>query len=130
MDVLRGKVKVNDPPTDGGGPLNDPDVYQVNVHIYGAVDFTSIIGLSNEFGFPIAAFHHAHEAYLVPDVLKKAWGGVPGVAIFATNARYKREAYRGSEYAAKILHENGIRVAMKVSFSRRCAFQYNQWNRL
>lgn len=51
---------------------------------------------------------------MVPDVVKKAWGGVPGIAIFATNARYKREAYRGSEYAAKILHENGIRVAMKV----------------
>lgn len=30
--------------------------------------------LSNEFKFPIAAFHHAMEAYLVPDLLKKAYG--------------------------------------------------------
>ena len=30
--------------------------------------------LSNEFKFPIAAFHHAAEAYLVPDVLKQAYG--------------------------------------------------------
>lgn len=87
---------------------------QVNIHIYETVDFTGLVGLSNEFEFPIAAFHHAHEAYLVPDVINQTWGGTPGVAIFATNARYKREAFRGSEFAAKILHENGIRVAMKV----------------
>ena len=30
--------------------------------------------LSNEFQFPIAAFHHAHEAYLVPGLLKQAYG--------------------------------------------------------
>ena len=38
----------------------------------------------------------------------------PAAAIFATNARYKREAYRGSEFAPKILAENGIQVVMKV----------------
>jgi hypothetical protein len=27
--------------------------------------------ISNEFEFNIASFHHAHEAYLVPEVLKK-----------------------------------------------------------
>lgn len=87
----------------------------MNIHIYETVDFTGLVGLSNEFEFPIAAFHHAHEAYLVPEVINKTWGPVaPGVAIFATNARYKRESYRGSEYAAKILHESGLRVAMKV----------------
>lgn len=29
--------------------------------------------------------------------------------------RYKREAYRGSEFAPRILAENGLRVVMKVS---------------
>ena len=38
----------------------------------------------------------------------------PAVALFATNARYKREAYRGSEFAPRILAENGIDVVMKV----------------
>ncbi len=35
-----------------------------------------IIGyqISNEFKFPIAAFHHAHETYVVPDTLKSAYG--------------------------------------------------------
>jgi predicted GTPase len=40
-------------------------------------------------------------------------GQTPGIAIFATNARYKKEAFRGSEYAARILSENGLRVVMK-----------------
>ncbi|KAF8664372.1 hypothetical protein AX16_000743 [Volvariella volvacea WC 439] len=40
-------------------------------------------------------------------------GTTPAVALFATNARYKREAYRGSEFAPKILADNGIKVVMK-----------------
>lgn len=36
----------------------------------------------------ILQFHHAHEAYLVPDLLKQAWPGngtrTPAVALFAT----------------------------------------------
>ncbi|KZO93081.1 composite domain of metallo-dependent hydrolase [Calocera viscosa TUFC12733] len=94
VDTLRGKVKVN-------------------VHCYEAVDFDGLVRLTNEFKFPIAAFHHAHEAYLVPELLKKTWGGAPAIAMFATNARYKREAYRGSEFAAKILADEGIPVVMK-----------------
>ncbi|KAF8590883.1 composite domain of metallo-dependent hydrolase [Ramaria rubella] len=93
-DVIRGKVKIH-------------------THCYEAVDFDSIVRLSNEFKFPIAAFHHAHEAYLVPDLIKKSWGPTPAIAIFATNARYKREAYRGSEFASRILADNGLRVVMK-----------------
>ncbi|KAI0038899.1 carbohydrate esterase family 9 protein [Auriscalpium vulgare] len=94
VDVLRGRVRVQ-------------------THCYEAVDLDDLIRLSNEFQFPIAAVHHAHEAYLVPDVLKRAYGSTPAVAIFATNARYKREAYRGSEFAARILADNGLKVVMK-----------------
>lgn len=28
--------------------------------------------------FHVSAVHHAHEAHIVPDVLKKGWGGPPG----------------------------------------------------
>lgn len=31
--------------------------------------------LSNEFHFPIAAIHHASEAYLVPEILNRTYGG-------------------------------------------------------
>ncbi|KAF7428612.1 hypothetical protein PC9H_007839 [Pleurotus ostreatus] len=94
VDVLRGRVKVQN-------------------HCYEAVDLDGIVRLTNEFKFPLAAFHHAHETYLVPDLLKKAYGHPPAVAIFATNGRYKREAYRGSEFAARILADNGLNVVMK-----------------
>lgn len=94
-DVIRGNVKVN-------------------IHCYETTDLSSLARISNEFQFPIAAFHHAHETYLVPGLFEQTWGpNKPAVAIFATNARYKREAYRGSEFAPKIHAENGISVCMK-----------------
>jgi hypothetical protein len=46
--------------------------------------------ISSEFKFSITAFYHAHDAYLIPDLLKNAYGPTPGVAIFSNNARYKR----------------------------------------
>ncbi|KAK0488713.1 carbohydrate esterase family 9 protein [Armillaria novae-zelandiae] len=94
VDVLRGRVKVQN-------------------HCYEAVDLDGIVRLTNEFKFSVAAFHHAHETYLVPDLLKKAYGKPPAIALFATNARYKREAYRGSEFAPRILADNGLNVVMK-----------------
>lgn len=65
-DIIRGNVKVN-------------------VHCYETVDLNDMVRISNEFQFPISSFHHAHEAYLVPELLKQTWGGTPGVAIFANN---------------------------------------------
>ena len=41
-------------------------------------------------------------------------GHPPAVALFATQARYKREAFRGSEFAPRILTQNGISVVMKT----------------
>jgi hypothetical protein len=76
-----------------------------------ATDLAGFIRHTNEFKFPIAAvralshlllvfpghqkaytltpshqFHHAHEAYIVPDLLKTAWNSTPAVAIFATKS--------------------------------------------
>ncbi|KAK7032843.1 carbohydrate esterase family 9 protein [Favolaschia claudopus] len=94
VDVVRGRVKVQ-------------------IHCYEAVDFDGIVRLSNEFKFPVSAFHHAAEAYLVPDLIKKTYGPTPAIAIFAANARYKREAYRHSEFAPRILAEQNLTVLMK-----------------
>ncbi|KAJ7078078.1 hypothetical protein C8R44DRAFT_896061 [Mycena epipterygia] len=94
VDVLRGKVKVQ-------------------THCYEAVDIDAFIRMSNEFQFPVASFHHAHESYLVPEVLKRGYEHPPASAIFASFARYKREAYRHSEFAARILADNGLKVVMK-----------------
>ncbi|KAF7348547.1 Carbohydrate esterase family 9 protein [Mycena venus] len=111
VDVLRGRVKVQN-------------------HCYEGVDIDGMVRLTNEFKFSIAAFHHAHEAYMVPDLIKKAYGHPPAVAIFATAARYKREAYRGSEFAPRILADNGLDVVMKsdhpVLNSRHLVYEAQQ----
>jgi hypothetical protein len=132
-DVIRGRVKLS--------MSNHRYSFQrvkltrdLDIHCYETVDLNNIVRLSNEFKFPVAAFHHAHETYLVPDLLKTTYGGTPAIALFATNARfvkstfiilrhvfadedndrYKREAYRGTEFAPRILADNGLRVMMKV----------------
>ncbi|KAJ7841313.1 carbohydrate esterase family 9 protein [Mycena olivaceomarginata] len=103
VDVVRGRVKVQ-------------------IHCYEAVDFDGLVRLSNEFKFPISAFHHAAEAYLVPDLIKKTYGKRP--------TRYKREAYRHSEFAPRILAENGLTVLMKsdhpVMNSRHLVYEAQQ----
>ncbi|KAI0355579.1 hypothetical protein OH77DRAFT_1424515 [Trametes cingulata] len=98
VDILRGRVKVQ-------------------THCYEALDVDNFVRISNEFQFPVAAFHHAHEAYLVPQVLKRAYKNVPALAMFSTFARYKREAYRHSEFAPRILADEGIDVIMKSDHS-------------
>ncbi|KAG5639408.1 hypothetical protein H0H81_002940 [Sphagnurus paluster] len=111
VDVVRGRVKIN-------------------VHCYEAVDLDAMVRLSNEFQFPIAAFHHASEAYLVPELLNRTYGGPPAIALFATNSRYKREAYRSSEFAPRILAQNGIKVLLKsdhpISNSRYLLYEAQQ----
>ncbi|KAJ6595658.1 composite domain of metallo-dependent hydrolase [Mycena vulgaris] len=96
VDILRGKVKVQ-------------------THCYEAVDIDAFVRMSNEFQFPIASFHHAHESYLVPEVLKRAYGAGSLLAarIVSSVRRYKREAYRHSGFAPRILADNGLRVVMK-----------------
>lgn len=43
----------------------------VNVHCYEPEDLEDMIGHSREFGFEIKAFHHAIEAWQVPEMIKK-----------------------------------------------------------
>ncbi|KAK6439810.1 hypothetical protein LTR95_003969 [Oleoguttula sp. CCFEE 5521] len=81
----------------------------VNTHCYTIPDLEAYIRHTNEFKFSVRAFHHAHETYLVPEILKRNYGGrPPAAALFADNMFYKQESYMGSEQAGKILNENGI----------------------
>ncbi|RYO96277.1 hypothetical protein DL766_002878 [Monosporascus sp. MC13-8B] len=81
----------------------------VNTHCYTIPDLEAFVDHTNEFKFSVRAFHHAHQTFLVPEVLKRAWGSSPPAsALFADNMWYKAEAYIGSEYAGKILYENRL----------------------
>ncbi|UQC90186.1 amidohydrolase [Colletotrichum lupini] len=104
----------------------------VHAHCYTINDLEAFVDHTNEFKFPIRAFHHAHQTYLVPEVsirkaldgishccvfyslvipkiLKRAWGNnPPASALFADNMWYKAEAAMGSEYAGKHLYDAGL----------------------
>ncbi|RGP78183.1 hypothetical protein FLONG3_3662 [Fusarium longipes] len=83
----------------------------INTHCYTIPDLEAMVDHTNEFKFPVRAFHHAHQTYLVPEILKRTWGGrAPASALFADNMFYKTEAYIGSEYAGKILNDNNLTV--------------------
>jgi hypothetical protein len=60
---------------------------RVNTHCYTIADLEAFVRHTNEFKFRVYAFHHAHQTYLVPEVLKRAWGGTPAVALFADNSK-------------------------------------------
>ena len=88
--------------------------------------------LSQEFKIPISSFHGASEAYLVPGVLRTTYvvdgllhdrdrlnvlysfAGVPAIVLSADSFRQKRETFRGSEFAPRVLAENGFPIVMKV----------------
>lgn len=43
----------------------------VNTHCYTIPDLEAFVDHTNEFKFPIRAFHHAHQTFLVPEILKR-----------------------------------------------------------
>lgn len=99
---------------------------KLNIHCYETHDIEAIIRHANEFNFDISAFHHALEAYRIPDIIKRARNNIT-VATFADNWGYKKEAFGGSPQAPKILFEAGIPVALKsdhpVLNSQHMAFE-------
>lgn len=61
---------------------------RINTHCYTIPDLEAFVRHTNEFKFRVYAFHHAHQTFLVPEVLKRAWGGTPAAALFADNSEY------------------------------------------
>ena len=99
-DVLRGKL-------------------MVQIHCYRADEFITEMAMAKEFGYKIRAFHHALEAYKVPE--KLAAENV-GIATFADWWGYKNEAWDAIPWNAVLSMRKGVRVAIKSDsedFARR-----------
>ncbi|MBL8270672.1 amidohydrolase [Steroidobacter sp.] len=81
----------------------------VHIHCYRADEMAIMIDLSKEFGFKIAAFHHAVEAYKIADVL--AQQGICG-AEWADWWGFKMEAFDGvmENLALTDLPRNGCAI--------------------
>jgi len=91
----------------------------VQIHIYRADEFLTEIAIAKEFGYKIRGFHHALEAYKVPDQIAQA--GV-GIATFSDWWGYKYEAYDAIPWNAVMAMRHGVKVAVKSDssdFARR-----------
>jgi imidazolonepropionase-like amidohydrolase len=99
-DVLRGKLFVQ-------------------IHIYRADEFLTEIAIAKEFGYKIRAFHHALEAYKVPDAIAQSGAAI---ATFSDWWGYKYEAYDAIPWNAVMAMRHGVRVTVKSDssdFARR-----------
>ncbi|KAL4950332.1 hypothetical protein BDW69DRAFT_187473 [Aspergillus filifer] len=71
-----------------------------------------MLSVLREFGVHPNAFHHALEAWQVPELLKHLKPNIT-IAIFADNALYKAEACDANLRAPKILNDHGVNVVLK-----------------
>ena len=81
----------------------------VQIHCYRADEMAVMLDVAKEFGYKIAAFHHAVEAYKIAPLLAKS---NVCVAVWADWWGYKVEAYDGIRANAAILDASGVCVMM------------------
>jgi len=79
----------------------------VHNHCYRADDMAQVIDMSKEFGYHVAAFHHAVEAYKVADLL--AANHICS-AVFAEQVPFKMEAVDGIPENLALLYQAGACV--------------------
>jgi imidazolonepropionase-like amidohydrolase len=81
----------------------------VHIHCYRADEMAVMIDMAKEFGFRIAAFHHAVEAYKIPDLLAK--NGICAV-VWSDWWGYKMEAYDAIRENAAFTDAGGACVTL------------------
>lgn len=77
---------------------------RVQNHCYRADEMLQMIDIAKEFGYKIASFHHAVEAYKIRDVLARE--GICG-SLWADWWGFKLEAYDGIKENIPLMHEAG-----------------------
>ena len=76
----------------------------IQMHCYRADQMAQIIDLSREFGYQVTTFHHAVEAYKIPDLLADA---DICAAVWADWGGFKMEAYDTIRENLALVHANG-----------------------
>ena len=82
---------------------------RLNMHCYRADEMATMIGVSHEFGFPIASFHHAVEGYKIAPLLKAE--GICA-AVWPDWWGFKLEAGDGIRENAAFLDAAGVCTTM------------------
>jgi imidazolonepropionase-like amidohydrolase len=81
----------------------------INMHCYRADDMATMLSVAREYGIHIAAFHHAVEAYKIPELLRA--DGVCAV-VWGDWWGYKMEALDAIRAEAPLLDRAGVCVTM------------------
>lgn len=82
---------------------------RVHIHCYRADDMATMMSLADEFGYRIAAFHHASEAYKIPELLVEA--GIAAI-VWSDWWGYKLEVYDAIRENAAFVAATGGCVCM------------------
>ena len=82
---------------------------RIQNHCYRSDEMAQMIDISHEFGFRIAAFHHALESYKIADLLRRE--GICSVT-WAEWYGFKMEGFDGIEENAPILQRSGACVTL------------------
>ena len=82
---------------------------KVHIHCYRADEIAELLDLAREFGFRITAFHHAVEAYKIPELLRQSG---TCAAVWSDWWGYKQEAFDAIRENAAFLDAAGACVMM------------------
>jgi len=78
-------------------------------HCYRADEMALVLDMAREFGYHVAAFHHAVEAYKIADLLRE---NDVCAAVWADWYGFKMEAYDAIPENAALLHNAGVCVVI------------------
>jgi len=85
---------------------------KVHVHCYRADDMATMMDMATEFGFQIAAFHHAVEAYKIPKLLRNngicsaVWSDWWGFKMEAMDGIQENAAFVSASGACAVIHSD------------------------
>ena len=93
----------------------------VHIHCYRADEMAVMIDMAREFGFRIAAFHHAVEAYKIPGLLAKAgicavlWSDWWGYKMETYDAIRENAAFTDAGGACVTLHSDSPVIGQRLA---------------
>jgi imidazolonepropionase-like amidohydrolase len=94
---------------------------RVHVHCYRADDMATMLGVAHEFGYHITAFHHAVEAYKIPDLLLKddvcavVWSDWWGYKMEALDAIRENAAFLDAAGVCVTMHSDSAVIGQRLT---------------
>lgn len=94
---------------------------RVHVHCYTAEEMADVMDLAEAYGFTITAFHHASEAYKIPNLLKShgacgvVWADLWGFKMETRDAIRENAAFLEGARACVALHSDLPAIAQRLN---------------